>query len=231
MTQLREASGSEGGARCQKCAQMQDELTRNLREKADDKQEHIRLEKQVRVLQAQLAKAEAAAASAQEAATKKALECEAKDAKLADLDKSVQVLMEECASRTIEIDQLRPQLDQSYKENQQIVSQLLSLKETMADRYNDINAMQQEAERIKRSAELMAAANALAHAAPTTPGRGAHAHGSAGSAGGAGGGESEMVSGHMSGEGLSPAAHGHLSQTAFCAHAATDTCAFICTYL
>ena len=47
----------------------------------------------------------------------------------------------------------------------------------------------------------------------------------------AGGGESEMVSGHMSGEGLSPAAHGHLSQTAFCAHAATDTCAFICTYL
>ena len=210
---------------------MQDELTRNLREKADDKQEHIRLEKQVRVLQAQLAKAEAAAASAQEAATKKALECEAKDAKLADLDKSVQVLMEECASRTIEIDQLRPQLDQSYKENQQIVSQLLSLKETMADRYNDINAMQQEAERIKRSAELMAAANALAHAAPSTPGGGAHAHSSAGSAGGAGGGESEMVSGHMSGEGLSPAAHGHLSQTAFCAHAATDTCAFICTYL
>ena len=62
MLQLRESSGMEGGGgRCQKCAQMQDELTRNLREKADDKQQLLRLEKDMRDLQAQLAKAEATA--------------------------------------------------------------------------------------------------------------------------------------------------------------------------
>jgi hypothetical protein len=61
LRELRESSGKEGGGgRCTKCAQMQDELTRNLREKADDKQHIIKLEGDVRKLQGQLAKAEAA---------------------------------------------------------------------------------------------------------------------------------------------------------------------------
>ena len=61
LRELRESSGKEGGGgRCTKCAQMQDELTRNLREKADDKQHIIKLEGDVRKLQGQLVKAEAA---------------------------------------------------------------------------------------------------------------------------------------------------------------------------
>lgn len=61
LRELRETSGKEGGGgRCNKCGQMQDELTRNLREKADDKQQIIKLENDVRKLQGQLAKAEAA---------------------------------------------------------------------------------------------------------------------------------------------------------------------------
>jgi hypothetical protein len=53
-----------GAARCQKCAQMQDELTRNLREKADDKQEIRKLDKLVSDLTAKLAKAEGKAQQA-----------------------------------------------------------------------------------------------------------------------------------------------------------------------
>ena len=53
-----------GAARCQKCAQMQDELTRNLREKAGDKQEIRKLDKLVSDLTAKLAKAEGKAQQA-----------------------------------------------------------------------------------------------------------------------------------------------------------------------
>ena len=40
--------------------------------------------------------------------------------------------MEEVASRTIELDELRPQLRQAHAENQQLVSQLLTIKEGIA---------------------------------------------------------------------------------------------------
>ena len=40
--------------------------------------------------------------------------------------------MEEVASRTIELDELRPQLRQAHVENQQLVSQLLTIKEGIA---------------------------------------------------------------------------------------------------
>jgi hypothetical protein len=167
LRELRESSGKEGGGgRCTKCSQMQDELTRNLREKADDKQQIIQLESVVRKLQAQLAKAEAAANEAQVNAREQQQSITEKDAKIEDMHQNIQVLTEEVASRTIELHELRPQLRRADAENQQLISQLLTIKEGIADKYNEINEMQQEAERIKRSAELMAAAKSLEAPAP-----------------------------------------------------------------
>ena len=167
---LRESSGMEGGGgRCQKCSEMHNELTRNLREKAEDKQEILRLEKKVQEVQAQLVKTEANAHQAHQAASDKDQQIKEKTLKIAALDANLQVLMQECASRTIEIDQLRPKLRDLHAENQQLISQLLAFKESMADRYNEINAMQEEAVRIKRSAELMAAASCVPTASPHTP--------------------------------------------------------------
>jgi hypothetical protein len=150
-----------GAARCQKCAQMSDELTRNLREKADDKQEIRKLDKLVSELRAQVAKAEGMAQLARTSLTEKDTALAAKDANIAELESTLQMMMEECAGRSIELDQLRPKVKELHAENQSLVSQLLALKESMAERYNEINAIQEEAERMRRSAELMAVANSL----------------------------------------------------------------------
>jgi hypothetical protein len=109
--QVREASGMEGGAaRCQKCAQMSDELTRNLREKADDKQEIRKLDKLVSELKAQVAQAEGKAQLARTSLTEKDAALATKDANIAELESTLQMMMEECAGRSIELDQLRPKV-------------------------------------------------------------------------------------------------------------------------
>ncbi|EKX33559.1 hypothetical protein GUITHDRAFT_120252 [Guillardia theta CCMP2712] len=160
LRQLREASGIEGGgSRCQKCAGMQDELTRNLREKADDKQQILKLTQQVRDQQGVIEKMKMDMKEMEN--TIRSMRDEQKSAlvKIKDLEASLQVAVEECGARTIEIDRLKPELHKMQTENFDLVNELLKLKGQMADKYNEIHSLMEEVELKKRIAEAVNSSN------------------------------------------------------------------------
>uniref|UniRef100_A0A7S0EKL9 Autophagy-related protein 16 domain-containing protein n=1 Tax=Hanusia phi TaxID=3032 RepID=A0A7S0EKL9_9CRYP len=154
LRQLREASGIEGGgSKCQKCASMQDELTRNLREKADDKQQILKMTQQVRDQQGVIEKMKLDMKEMENTIRTMREEQKSAVARMKDVEASLQVAVEECGSRTIEIDRLKPELHKLQAENFDLVNELLKLKGQMADKYNEIHSLMEEVESKKRIAE------------------------------------------------------------------------------
>jgi autophagy-related protein 16 len=160
--ELREAVGTGGSlaGRCDKCAAMQDELTVNLREKAADKQQLLALGQQVKDLQAGAERAQVELAAAHRSIKEQGVELRQAQEKMRDMEKTLEVSVSECAARAFEIDRMRPELAKLQLENQELVRRLVAHKEQEADKYNEIHSLQEQADRHKRSAELLARATA-----------------------------------------------------------------------
>lgn len=133
---------------------MQDELLTNMRESAKDKQQIFALNEQVKALQTrervQIDDAEAdnaRSASLQDAVNLLRVQ-------LDERASALEVSISECALRTVEVERQRVQIVELKRENGEILTRLITMKEAEAEKYNEIHRLMDEAEKKKRAADV-----------------------------------------------------------------------------
>jgi hypothetical protein len=67
---------------------------------------------------------------------------------------ALEVSISECASRTVEVERQRAEITQLKRENGELLERLITMKETEAEKYNEIHNMLAEAEKKKQAADV-----------------------------------------------------------------------------
>jgi hypothetical protein len=67
---------------------------------------------------------------------------------------ALEVSISECASRTVEVERQRAEITLLKRENGELLERLITMKETEAEKYNEIHNMLAEAEKKKQAADV-----------------------------------------------------------------------------
>eukprot|EP00288_Rhodomonas_lens_P002100 CAMPEP_0177727904 /NCGR_PEP_ID=MMETSP0484_2-20121128/20583_1 /TAXON_ID=354590 /ORGANISM="Rhodomonas lens, Strain RHODO" /LENGTH=219 /DNA_ID=CAMNT_0019240615 /DNA_START=13 /DNA_END=668 /DNA_ORIENTATION=+ len=151
LNQLRE---SMRGGSCPKCVHMQEELMACQRDKVQHDQQVQALNSKVSALEQKLNKTESTLAGSRSISDGQAAELLTLQDKLKQVEDALKVSIEECHIRSEEADKIRARNLQLQEDNQQLLKQVLKMKESEAERYNEIHSMMEEAESKRRAMEL-----------------------------------------------------------------------------